>query len=401
MIPKNKTNDIKIVNISTLEKVVDYLMRDYKSKKEKLELIRGDGNERCYRLINPKLKIKGNKIDELEFIPDCNADIISANYFYINFPYYSDSKMGICIKTSDYNIKKYGNLVQPLHMHVVNKITFYFKYAEWEKSLTSMPKMTIPVIFNGVKCYRNRSAKSTTKETHYYYSHTPNKKKQYIQVLPSLSAFALLPEVFSDPMEIEKDKDIRRGLQHIPRGKKSIEFPFDEHSRSFKRILPTLLSSIYYTLSTFIPRSTNLDLFEFLINEEIPELCSLYWAYEILKNNYPDSSERIVNHNIDFFNRLTVIRKIRGTNAINLMLHFTLLYLPYILVADSKLEECQRCHKFFKYKRGKKYCSYACRKAAESKRYYKKHREKVLPYNKKEMRKTREFIKELISQDKN
>jgi len=75
----------------------------------------------------------------------------------------------------------------------------------------------------------------------------------------------------------------------------------------------------------------------------------------------------------------------------------------YDLIDDLKIDkiisQCQFCGDFFKYKKGKKYCSLksegkACGEKARRKRFYKKHRDNILPKARKVTSELRKWYKE-------
>ena len=69
------------------------------------------------------------------------------------------------------------------------------------------------------------------------------------------------------------------------------------------------------------------------------------------------------------------------------------------LITQKQIARCQFCGDFFKYRQGKKYCSSQyegkdCGKKARNRRFYAKHRNKILPKARKSTKELRAFYKE-------
>ncbi|MEW5924348.1 MAG: hypothetical protein AB1746_10205 [Candidatus Zixiibacteriota bacterium] len=397
--PKQKNTALKEVDLSTPILIINKVLRDYRNNEERLEIVRGDNNKREYLLRNPKMKLKMIENYYIEFIPDYNIKPHTVRNYYINVPHDSQNEIGVRIKISFYKTENLGNLGLPTEFNIINSIIFFKKTANTKTSFSAIPRLTYPINSHGINCYTNKKVNSTGWEEHYF-STIPNKSKCGIEAIPPLTFFSILPFYipFVDNTKGGKGKKVYLN-ELLIRNKKNT-FSYDFFADLLQEIIPACLSYVHTVLMLHLPNYIDLSLFEFFMYSEIPEMCVLYWKYEILGDDYFDLISEVSDHDIDFFNRLAIIKKLSGTNAADHILVSTLLQLPIMLSVEKRLQVCKACNKFFKYKKGKLYCSSKCRKSAESCRYYKRNREKILAYSREEMKKTRSFVRELLSKNK-
>jgi hypothetical protein len=101
--------------------------------------------------------------------------------------------------------------------------------------------------------------------------------------------------------------------------------------------------------------------------------------------------------NIEYLEKLNHIRSNLGDckDAYSQFLTDSYFSIKKKLLNDELVSECLNCGDLFLYVDSKKYCSGKCRKQAESKRYYRKHGDKLKDVKREEMRTTRSYYKQM------
>lgn len=138
-----------------------------------------------------------------------------------------------------------------------------------------------------------------------------------------------------------------------------------------------------------LERTTNTGLLKFVIGYELTK------AWDILLRTRNDLT---TDDDIDFLNRTLQQFEpwLRSFGVLDVFIGLVFYSLGWILSQEKTLSECGHCGAFFRYRKGKKYCSLLsegrdCGKKARAKRDYQKHRDKRLEYYKREMKLTREL----------
>ncbi|MBA7580075.1 hypothetical protein ES708_21961 [subsurface metagenome] len=107
------------------------------------------------------------------------------------------------------------------------------------------------------------------------------------------------------------------------------------------------------------------------------------------------------NINSEFLSALNSLKKYRNNNY-NIFKNFCFKFYDNLiesLLLKNEINRCQFCGDYFKYLKGKKYCSLKsegkdCGKRARNKRFYKDHKETILPNARKVTRELRQWYKE-------
>lgn len=108
------------------------------------------------------------------------------------------------------------------------------------------------------------------------------------------------------------------------------------------------------------------------------------------------------NINSEFLSALNSLKKYRNNNY-NIFKNFCFKFYDNLiesLLLKNEINRCQFCGDYFKYLKGKKYCSLKsegkdCGKRARNKRFYKDHKETILPNARKVTRELRKWYKEM------
>ena len=387
-------------DLSTIENIVEYLVKENEKTKDKIALIRQVKGKLAYTILNPSLKIV--KAPNYSFSPRIKADILEENHYYINLHKFWDGGLGLYFRKTLYNGGKYGEKKLPLIFSVINEISFFLNSHVYFPLARSIKIDTNNYYMGKNGNYYYLRGKNHSKRLINYHFNIPWNKAlkiyRYFSSPADLYYYFLLM-VLGGVMPVFKKDGERLALSC------EIKRPFDNgiFKNPQNKVFINQIRSFFNEVFFYVGKDVNRRLFDFLINQEIPKMGKI-WLYEKLMR-YTRRNFEVDAEALKFFNSLCPLKKVSQLDSLNHFIYTFLCGRIYSFVDSGIISQCGHCGSFIEYKKGKKYCSLIkerrdCGKSARNIRHYKKHRDKILDYYRKEMKETRLFIKTLSTKNK-